>query len=118
MERVTGIGAIFFRARDPEALMRWYADQLGVTDDGPDLPLRQAGLGSTIQAFPADTAHFGSPQGWMLNFRVRDLDVMLAQLRAAGAVVDDRVEDSDHGRFGWAHDPEGNRFELWQPPGS
>ncbi len=54
----------------------------------------------------------------MLNFRVRDLDAMLAQLRTAGAVVDDRVEDSDHGRFGWAYDPEGNRFELWQPPGS
>jgi predicted enzyme related to lactoylglutathione lyase len=51
----------------------------------------------------------------MFNYRVRDLDAMLAQLRAAGAAVDERVEDLDYGRFGWAADPEGNRFELWQP---
>jgi predicted enzyme related to lactoylglutathione lyase len=51
----------------------------------------------------------------MINYRVGDLDAMLAQLRASGARVDDRVEEQSYGRFGWAHDPEGNRFELWQP---
>jgi predicted enzyme related to lactoylglutathione lyase len=55
------------------------------------------------------------PAPFMVNYRVRDLDAMLAQLRAAGAQVDDRVEDYDYGRFGWATDPEGNRFELWEP---
>lgn len=116
MEHVIGIGAVFFRARDPEALMRWYQEHLGFTEDGPELPLRQRGLGRTVCPFPQDTEHFGRPaQAWMLNFRVRDLDAMLEQLRNAGVEVNDHVEDSDHGRFGWAHDLEGNRFELWQP---
>ena len=68
------------------------------------------------KSFPADTAYFGpGPAPFMVNYRVRDLDAMLAQLRAAGVQVDDRVEDHSYGRFGWAVDPEGNRFELWQP---
>src|SRR5207247_9451968 len=66
-------------------------------------------------AFPACTSYFGSaPAPFMVNYRVRNLDALLAQLRAAGAQVDDRVEDYDYGRFGWATDPEGNRFELWE----
>ena len=66
--------------------------------------------------FPADTEYFGpSGQQTMVNFRVRDLDAMLEQLRAAGVVVDERVEEIEFGRFGWATDLEGNRFELWQP---
>ena len=120
LERVTAIGAVFFRARDPEALRSWYADNLGFTDGGPDIPAWQPGLGQTVCPFPEDTDYFGRrEQTWMLNFKVRDLDAMLDQLRAAGAGVDDRVEDYDYGRFGWATDPEGNRFELWQPiPGA
>ena len=115
MERVTGIGAIFIRAQDPEALMSWYAGHLGLTNEGPEWAVLQRGLGSTVQAFPQDTDYFGSAQAWMLNFRVQDLDAMLAQLRRAGTELDDRVEDYGYGRFGWAADPEGNRFELWQP---
>lgn len=67
--------------------------------------------------FPADTDYFGRrDQGWMINFRVSDLDAMLAQLREAGATVDDSVQTMDGiGRFGWGSDPEGNRFELWEP---
>jgi predicted enzyme related to lactoylglutathione lyase len=66
--------------------------------------------------FPEDTDYFGRrEQAWMINYRVRDLGAMLAQLRAVGAQVDDRIEEYDYGRFGWASDPEGNRFELWQP---
>jgi predicted enzyme related to lactoylglutathione lyase len=69
-------------------------------------------------AFPADTEYFGpGPAPLMINYRVRDRDAMLAQLRAAGAEVDGRVEDYEYGRFGWAADPEGNRFELWEPRG-
>lgn len=71
-----------------------------------------------LGSLPADTDYFGRrDQMWMVNFRVAELDAMLAQIRAAGADVDDTVEDYDYGRFGWAYDPEGNRFELWQPKG-
>lgn len=120
MERVTGIGGVFFRARDPVALARWYREHLGVPLDAGaaygTLASAAAGEETVWSAFPADTEYFG-PGGaqWMLNYRVRDLDAMLAQLRAAGAQVDDRIEEYDYGRFGWATDPEGNRFELWQP---
>lgn len=119
MERVTGIGGVFVRSRDPEALARWYREHLGLRvfseeidetwwqDEGP----------TVWSPFPADTEYFGRPeQGWMINLRVRDLDAMLAQLRAAGVTVDDDVHVIDGiGRFGWASDPEGNRFELWEP---
>lgn len=71
----------------------------------------------TPAPFDADTDYFGSrKQQAMVNYRVNDLDAMLAQLRAAGAIVDSRIEDSEYGKFGWATDPEGNRLELWQPP--
>lgn len=86
MERVTAIGAIFFRAKDPERLQRWYAESLGFGEHGPAIPTWQPGLGQTLCTFPEDTDYFGRrEQTWMLNFRVRDLDAMLAQLRAAGA---------------------------------
>lgn len=115
MERVLGIGGVFFRARDPEALSRWYAEHLGVVT-GPDGEVWRQEAGPTVWGpFGTDTTYFGrAEQQTMVNFRVRDLDAMLAQLRAAGADVDERVEDYDYGRFGWASDPEGNRFELWQ----
>lgn len=120
MQRVTGIGGAFFRASRPAETARWYEEHLGVAvtpDDAGDSPWWQE-EGPTVWApFPADTDYFGRPdQAWMINFRVEDLDAMLAQLRDAGAEVDDRVEEMPGiGRFGWASDPEGNRFELWQP---
>jgi predicted enzyme related to lactoylglutathione lyase len=120
MERVQGVGGVFFRALDPEALGRWYAEHLGVEIDPSygGTSFRWHEGGSTVWApFPMDTDYFGpSGQAWMVNFRVADLDAMLAQLRKAGVPVDDEVEVSEFGRFGWATDPEGNRFELWQPP--
>ena len=77
----------------------------------------QSGDLTVWSLFPEDTSYFDpSTAGFMLNYRVRDLEAMLAQLRTAGATVEDRIEDYDYGRFGWAMDPEGNRFELWQPP--
>lgn len=116
MERVQGIGGYFFRAKDPEALARWYRDNLGTAPADLDDYWFQQGGPTVFAPFPADTDYFGSPgQNVMLNFRVADLDAMLAQLRAAGAGVDDRIETESNGRFGWATDPEGNRFELWEP---
>jgi predicted enzyme related to lactoylglutathione lyase len=120
MERVLGLGGIFFKARDPKALAEWYQSNLGITLEAGQTcaTLKSAGAEEmTVWAtFPEDTLLFGCPASFMLNYRVRDLDAMLAQLRAAGAKVDEKVEDYEFGRFGWATDPEGNRFELWQPP--
>jgi predicted enzyme related to lactoylglutathione lyase len=116
MERVTGIGGYFVKAADPAALGAWYRDVLGL--DADDNGLWHPAEGPTVFAtFDAGSDYFGSPsQQTMLNFRVRDLDAMLAQLRAAGAAVADEVQDFDGvGRFGWVTDPEGNRIELWEP---
>ncbi|MFJ3958623.1 VOC family protein [Arthrobacter sp. NPDC090010] len=115
MERVVGIGGHFLRARDPQTLTAWYRDCLGLAIDGHGLWQQDAGP-TVFAAFDADTEYFGSPaQQTMMNFRVADLDAMLAQLRAAGAQVDDEVQEMDGiGCFGWVTDPEGNRIELWQ----
>ena len=116
-ERVAGIGGVFFRSRDPDALRAWYAEHLGITMEAYGTTFTAKGGDQTVWApFPSDTTYFGSSdQQLMVNFRVRDLEAMLEQLRAAGVQVDDRVHDMEYGRFGWASDPEGNRFELWQP---
>ena len=119
MERVTGIGGVFLRARDPNALARWYTEHLGIDafSEETDATWWQD-AGPTVWApFPEDTDYFGRrEQGWMINFRVTDLDGILAQLRDAGVPVDGDVQVLDGiGRFGWATDPEGNRFELWEP---
>ncbi len=119
MERVVGIGGVFLKARDPKALAAWYAQNLGVPVEAGQTygSLLSAGAGEMTvwSTFAADTKYFGpGPATAMVNYRVSNLDAMLAQLRAAGAQVEDKVEDYDYGRFGWATDPEGNRFELWQ----
>jgi predicted enzyme related to lactoylglutathione lyase len=116
MERVRGIGGYFLRAKDPSALSAWYRDCLGLDVD--EHGLWRPGAGPTVfAAFEADTDYFGSrTQQTMLNFRVGDLDAMLAQLREAGADVAEETQEMDGvGRFAWVTDPEGNRVELWQP---
>lgn len=115
MARVVGVGGVFFRARDPDALRQWYADTLGIDLAEEGHALFEGGH-TVWSIFPGDTEYFGpSGQQGMVNYRVDDLDGMLDQLRSAGAEVDEAVEEYDFGRFGWATDPEGNRFELWQP---
>lgn len=121
MAKVTGMGGFFFKARDPKALGEWYARHLGLSIEGwggVRFEDDAARGGYTVWCpFAADTDYFEpSPQPYMINFRVDDLDGMLTQLREAGVTVDDRVEDSEFGRFGWIMDPEGTRIELWQPP--
>jgi predicted enzyme related to lactoylglutathione lyase len=119
MEQALGIGGVFFRVRDPDALRAWYAQNLGIelTPWGGHVFLAAEGDVTVWSLFPAETEYFGSrDQQTMVNYRVRDLDAMRAQLRAAGAEVDDSVQEDENGRFGWATDPEGNRFELWEPP--
>ena len=117
MEHVLGIGGYFLRATDPAALGAWYRECLGLDADEQGL-WRQAAGPTVFATFESDTDYFGSrAQQTMLNFRVRDLDAMLTQLRADGADV---AEETQHmegvGRFGWVTDPQGNRIELWEPP--
>ncbi|MFI8006996.1 VOC family protein [Streptomyces sp. NPDC086010] len=116
MEHVLGIGGYFLRAADPAALSAWYRDHLGLDVDASGL-WRQGDGPTVFATFDADTDYFGSrAQRSMVNFRVRDLDAMLAQLRAGGADVAQETQDMEGvGRFGWVTDPEGNRIELWQP---
>jgi predicted enzyme related to lactoylglutathione lyase len=116
MERVAGIGGYFIRAADPAALSAWYRDCLGLDAEENGL-WRQAAGPTVFATFESDTDYFGSAaQQTMVNFRVRDLDAMLAQLRAKGADVDKQTQAMvGVGRFGWVSDPEGNRVELWQP---
>ena len=119
MERVTGIGGIFFRANDPQALARWYAEHLGV-DEVPtsyDGPAWETEAGVTVFApFPADSDYFRRPeQQWAVNFRVRDLDAMVAQLRAAEIDVMVHEEVYPNGRFAELVDPEGTPIQLWEP---
>ena len=124
MKRVTGIGGVFFKAKDPKALGEWYRTHLGMNvEEWGGVAFRWAednsnGAGSTTwNLFKDDTSHFApSASSFMVNYRVEDLDALLAKLREEGCNVDGKVEESEYGKFGWVMDPEGNRLELWQPP--
>ena len=121
MEKAIGIGGLFFRAHDPAALGQWYQEHLGVSltpTSYEDLPWRQEAGPTAFSPFPEATEYFGdSKQIWMVNFRVRDLDAMAAQLQAAGIEIDVDPQHYPNGRFARLHDPEGNPIELWQPAG-
>lgn len=121
MERVTGIGGFFFRAKDPATLARWYQDNLGVmlTPRDYDAPAWRQEAGTTVfEPFQHDTTYFGDPRlQWMINFRVRDLASMAAQLQANGIAVNVDPETYPNGRFAQLNDPEGNPIQLWEPGG-
>ncbi len=123
MARVTGVGGVFLRSADPKKLAAWYAEHLGVklndwggaafewSDEVPE------GTGTTAwSTFPADTKYFGEGnQAVMIDYRVDDMDGLLAKLEAAGVWIDPKRDDSDFGKFAWIKDCDGNRVELWQP---
>jgi glyoxylase I family protein len=121
IEKVTGIGGFFFRAKDPKALGLWYEQHLGIlpipTSYGETGWQQEAGP-TAFAPFPETSKYFGDAQKvWMLNFRVRDLDKMAAQLQASGIEVKIDPQSYPNGRFARLHDPEGNPIELWQPKG-
>ena len=122
MERVTGIGGLFFTARDPDSLGRWYAAHLGIglPPETYDEPSWQQLAGPTVfAAMPLGSAHFGdASQSWAVNFRVADLDAMVSQLQSAGVEVVVDLETYPNGRFANLHDPEGNPVQLWEPAGA
>ncbi len=118
MERVTGIGGVFFRSGDPERLAAWYEQHLGVTNGLAGDMVWQQEAGPTVWApFPQDSDYLGPPeQQVMVNFRVRNLDAMLAQLADAGVSPEGEVvEAAGVGRFAHILDPAGTRLELWEP---
>ncbi len=125
--RVTGIGGVFFKAHDAMKLAAWYREHLGIPSEGAesgayhqfewlekDNPTQ---TGGTVWAvFPETTKNFGASKSpLMIDYRVANLERLLAQLKSEGVQVEDKTEDAPYGRFGWATDPEGNRFELWEP---
>ncbi len=119
MEKVAGIGGLFFRAHDPKALGRWYLEHLGIaltpSKEGDPVWEQEAGP-TSFTPFPETSKYFGDPSKvWMVNFRVRDLNKMVAQLRTAGIEVADPESYPGIGHFARLHDPEGNPIELWQP---
>jgi predicted enzyme related to lactoylglutathione lyase len=125
MKRVTGIGGVFFKARDPVAVRNWYRKHLGIdvqewggaaftwTDDSGN-PTK----GTTIWSVGSVDGDYFAPSTapFMINYRVRDLAALLKALREEGCQVLDKTDDSEFGKFGWVIDPEGNKVELWQPP--
>ncbi|MGH6933031.1 MAG: GFA family protein [Dongiaceae bacterium] len=124
MARITGIGGIFFKSRDPDRLRAWYREHLGIESqpgNGAIFPWRPVDrlteTGYTVWSpFPHDTRYFEpGTASFMINYRVDDLDALLARLRAKGAAIDGKIEHHDQGRFAWVIDPDGNRVELWEP---
>lgn len=119
MEKVTGIGGFFFRARNPASLVDWYAHVLGVApvpQDYNSTPWTQEAGHTAFAPFEVTSGYFGDPaKQFMLNFRVRDLDAMVAQIEASGTAVKRDPVDYPNGRFARLSDPEGNPIKLWQP---
>ena len=116
VSKIDGIGGLFFRARDPEALGKWYETHFGLESGAP---FTQSEGPTVFALFPEDTDYFPADRQWMVNFRVTDLDATIARLEAAGIAVETRPDEWDDpqvGRFARIHDPEGNQIELWQPP--
>jgi len=120
-ERVSGIGGLFFRSHNPRELADWYQQNLGVDPVPTDYKQHgweQAAGPTAFAPFPNNSGYFGNPQqAWMINFRVRNLDAMVAQLRASDIAVKVDTESYPNGRFARLHDPEGNPIELWEPAG-
>lgn len=126
MKRVTGIGGIFFKTQDPQALYQWYEKHLGIppaahgtsaTFEWRELDEPEAKGMTVWSIFPRDTKYFDpSASPFMINYRVHDLDALLVALQEEGVKIDPHREDGDYGRFAWIMDPAGNRIELWEPP--
>jgi predicted enzyme related to lactoylglutathione lyase len=130
MKRVTGIGGIFFKSENAPQLYDWYEKHLGIQRDqhgcaafpwlemqAPDGTQPGPEGATAWSIFPHTTKYFGaSKAGFMINYRVDNLDALLEDLKKSGVEIDPHREDADYGRFAWITDPDGNRIELWEPP--
>lgn len=123
MKKVTGIGGIFFKSQDPDAMKKWYSDHLGLPVDpyGATFEWRQdddpSKKGTTIWSpFKESTKYFEpSTRDFMINYRVENLEALVAELKAAGVTIVDDIQSYDYGKFVHILDPEGNKIELWEP---
>ena len=130
MKRVTGIGGIFFKSENPQKLYEWYEKHLGIKRDahgqGASFEWRELRQGdgnepgakalTAWSIFPRSSKYFGASKAdFMVNYRVDNLDALLAELKEGGVEVDPHREDYEYGRFAWIVDPDGNRIELWEP---
>ena len=125
MKRVTGIGGIFFKAKDAPALQAWYKAHLGIdvqawggaAFDWADADGKPTGGTTAWLIAPEKSNQFApSDAPFMVNYRVADLHALVAALREEGCNVLDKIDESEYGKFGWVIDPEGNKVELWEPP--
>lgn len=124
-QSVNGFGGVFFKSPDPEGLRSWYSRHLGIAAEswGAVFPIREH-ANPTVEGYqvwsvmPSGTTYLGdSGQSFMINYRVRDLGALLTQLKSQDVWIDENVQDSEYGKFAWIRDADGNRIELWQPPG-
>lgn len=119
MKRVTGIGGIFFKAKDPKALRSWYQQHLGIdVQEWGGAAFLWTPTGMTVWSINSADSDYYKPStaSFMVNYRVEDLAALLQVLREEGCNVVDKMDESEFGKFGWVIDPEGNKVELWQPP--
>jgi predicted enzyme related to lactoylglutathione lyase len=125
VKRVTGIGGIFFKAKNPSTLQAWYKEHLGIdvqpwggaAFDWTDDQGKPVGGTTAWNIAPMESDQFApSTASFMVNYRVDDLHALVKALRDEGCNVLDKIDDSEYGQFGWVIDPEGNKVELWQPP--
>jgi predicted enzyme related to lactoylglutathione lyase len=125
MTRVTGIGGIIFKAKDPKALQAWYQKHLGIdvqpwggaSFDWTDGEGKPVGGTTAWNIVAVDSDSFApSTAAFMVNYRVADIKALLRALKEEGCNAADESEDSEYGKFGWVIDPEGNKVELWEPP--
>jgi predicted enzyme related to lactoylglutathione lyase len=127
MGRVTGLGGVFIKSRDPKALGEWYKQHLGIefAPAGPDCsysalawkddPKTDGGM-SVFSVFSQESKHFApSTSSFMINLRVEDMDGLMTKLSAEGVNIDPKHDDTPYGRFAWVYDPDGNKIELWEP---
>jgi predicted enzyme related to lactoylglutathione lyase len=117
MKRVTGIGGIFFHAKDPVALRAWYKRHLGIdVQEWGGAAFESQGTTAWSIAAAGGNDFAPGTSAFMVNYRVDDLAALLQALRDEGCNVLDKTDDSEFGKFGWVIDPEGNKVELWEPP--
>jgi predicted enzyme related to lactoylglutathione lyase len=118
MKRVTGIGGIFFKAKDAPALQAWYKRHLGIDVQDWGGAAFGPARGKTAWSIAPEAGDLFAPgtSSFMVNYRVEDLHALLRALKEEGCNVLEKIDDSEYGKFGWVVDPEGNKVELWQPP--
>ncbi len=116
MEHVAGIGGFFFRSKDPKKMAVWYEENFGINRMKTEGDVWRQESGVTVfTPFEQGSDYYPKDQQCMLNFRVRSMEKMIAQLKKNGVKIDPESQEDTIGKFAWVYDPEGNKIELWEP---